>query len=241
MTNHTFRPKRNKIVGQLKSKALTYKEYSMTQNIADLRQEYKASTLLMEDVDESPMTQFKKWFSEALASKAEEPNAMSLATINHKGHPANRIVLLKEIAEVGIKFYTNYDSRKGRELSDHPFGAATFFWPSLERQVRMEGLIEKVSREDSDNYFESRPDKSKIGAWASPQSEAIESREVIERREQRFEREFANGKIPRPEHWGGYILKPDMVEFWQGRRSRLHDRIAYSLSDGIWGRQRLAP
>ena len=207
----------------------------------DLRQDYQAGSLEIEQVDADPMQQFKKWFDEAIADNVAEPNAMTLATATKEGIPSARILLLKDIAENGFVFYTNYESRKGQELAENPYAAMVFLWLQHERQVRIEGKIEKVSKEESAIYFNSRPKGSQIGAWASPQSQTIESRAVLEDKVAALEQEYA-AQIPMPDFWGGYILLPQRIEFWQGRSSRLHDRICYEQNeDGAWEVRRLAP
>jgi pyridoxamine 5'-phosphate oxidase len=212
------------------------------QSIAEIRKEYKKQTLLESDVDRDPFIQFNKWWEEAVKSELEEVNAMTLATASSKGVPSARIVLLKGADENGFIFYTNYNSHKGHELAENPRACLVFFWAGLERQVRIEGSVQKVSETESDEYFASRPQDSRIGAWSSPQSSIISSREVIEENVIAYRKEFADGNIPRPPHWGGYMVKPVLIEFWQGRPSRLHDRIQYSLLDnGEWKIERLAP
>ncbi|WP_019946724.1 pyridoxamine 5'-phosphate oxidase [Hymenobacter aerophilus] len=214
------------------------------QQLADLRQTYSQRTLTEADVRPEPVAQFRAWLDEALAARLDEPTAMNLATVDAAGQPAARIVLLKGLPhDEGFLFYTNYDSRKGRELAVSPLAALTFFWPGLERQVRIEGRVEKVSEEESTEYFQSRPRSSQVGAWASPQSQPIASREALEALEHEIEAQFAGQQpLPRPPHWGGYLLRPHRVEFWQGRPSRLHDRIVYErTATGQWQLNRLAP
>lgn len=206
-------------------------------DISHLRQDYRAAELDINSVSENPFEQFDKWLHEAMKSDAREPNAMALATVGEDGKPSCRIVLLKQLTKQGLIFYTNYKSNKGREILNHPQVAVTFFWELLERQVRVEGLAKKLSAEQSDKYFESRPDDSKVGAIASPQSEVVESRELLEKR---FA-DAAKKPLKRPEHWGGIIIQPEMFEFWQGRPSRMHDRIRYKKSGDNWQRLRLAP
>jgi pyridoxamine 5'-phosphate oxidase len=217
------------------------KRSRMSHPISDIRTDYKLRSLNESDVSVDPITQFANWWDEAVNSKIEEVNAMTLATVNNDGRPSARIVLLKGFDEKGFVFFTNYQSKKGKELEDNPHGAVVFFWRELERQVRIEGGIEKVSEEDSDAYYQSRPAGSRIGAWASPQSEVIDGRETLENNYRALEKKFDNKNIPRPGHWGGYILRPSMIEFWQGRSSRLHDRIQYSLKENGWVIERLAP
>lgn len=209
-------------------------------NIADLRKDYKAASLAEGDVDASPFAQFEKWLNEALAAQIPEPNAMTVATVGADGRPSTRVVLIKGIDARGPVWYTNYQSRKGRELAGNAHAALQFHWVELERVVRMEGVVEKVSDAESDAYFHSRPLDSRIGAWASPQSEAISGRGVLVARAAEYAAKFLL-QPPRPPHWGGYRLLPDRFEFWQGRPSRLHDRIVYRLDAGAWCTGRLAP
>ncbi|RSK39537.1 pyridoxamine 5'-phosphate oxidase [Hymenobacter perfusus] len=213
------------------------------QQLADLRQTYSQRTLTEADVQPDAVRQFRSWLDEALATRLDEPTAMMLSTVNEAGQPAARIVLLKGLPDdEGFLFFTNYDSRKGQELATSPLAALTFFWPGLERQVRVEGRVEKASEEVSTAYFQSRPRSSQLGAWASPQSQPIRSREELEQREQEVEARFAGQEpLPRPGHWGGYMLRPHRVEFWQGRPSRLHDRLVYELHGSSWKISRLAP
>jgi len=210
-------------------------------SIADIRKDYKLKSLLEDDVLPNPIDQFSVWWKEAIDSKIEEVNAMTLATATTDGVPSARIVLLKGVSNEGFTFFTNYLSHKGSELAKNPKAALVFFWKELERQIRVEGTVEKVSEAESDAYFAVRPAKSRIGAWASPQSTPIASRSIIEENVQKYEAQFGEENIPRPPHWGGYIVKPVRVEFWQGRRSRLHDRILYTKLNGEWKKERLAP
>jgi len=211
-------------------------------NIADIRRDYQLRTLSENEVSPDPVGQFEKWWEEAIHSDLDEPNAMTLATATADGMPDARIVLLKGFDQTGFTFFTNYDSAKGQQLLENPRATVVFFWKELERQVRISGLISQTSAAVSDEYFNSRPEGSRLGAWASPQSDAIESREWLEANERKFVEEFSGKPIARPPHWGGYVLKPVRVEFWQGRPSRLHDRICYSLlPSGQWKIQRLAP
>jgi pyridoxamine 5'-phosphate oxidase len=214
----------------------------MSSTIADIRKDYKLRFLLEEDVDANAIHQFDKWWQEAIHSEIDEVNAMTLATASADGVPAARIVLLKGFDERGFVFFTNYDSFKGLQMAENPRACLVFFWKELERQVRITGLVEKVSAEESDIYFNSRPEGSRIGAWASPQSQVIVSREWLEEREKTLSKDFAGKPVKRPAHWGGYRVKPINIEFWQGRPSRLHDRIQYSLqADNTWTIERLAP
>ena len=213
----------------------------MSKDLSSIRKEYTKHSLDVAEVDQNPLRTFNQWFDEALASEVMEPNAMNLSTVSKSNMPAGRIVLLKEV-DKGFVFYTNYQSDKGRELEDNPVAALTFFWPELERQVRIQGNVEKVSEEMSTEYFQSRPKESQIGAWTSPQSTVIKSRDILLDREKSIkEKHESDAVLPRPKQWGGYRLNPVHMEFWQGRPSRLHDRIAYTLVDGEWKINRLAP
>lgn len=210
-------------------------------SIADLRKSYERAELNEEASQANPMQQFDQWLKEAIAAEVPEPNAMTLATVAANGRPSTRVVLVKGYDERGIVWYTNYDSRKGRELAGNAFAALQFHWVELERVVRIEGVVEKVSAEESDAYFHSRPLDSRIGAWASPQSEVISGRSVLVANAAKYGAKFLLHP-PRPPHWGGYRLKPDNWQFWQGRKSRLHDRLRYTLQEGgDWLRERLAP
>lgn len=213
-------------------------------NISGLRQDYASRKLRRSDVANEPITQFKNWFAEALAHpEISEANAMNLATCSADGRPSARIVLLKEVDERGFSFFTNYESRKGDELAANPFAALTFWWPPLQRQIRIEGRVEKITAAESETYFQSRPRASQIGAWASPQSRPIASREPLEQKAADLESQFSAEKmLPLPPFWGGFRVLPTMVEFWQGRRSRMHDRIRFRRqADGSWQIDRLAP
>lgn len=214
----------------------------MDRTIADIRKDYSLEGLSKHEVDPNPFIQFKKWFEQALAAQLPEPNAMTLATTTPNGQPSARMVLLKDFDERGFVFFTNYHSRKGQELAANPQAALVFWWAELERQVRILGSVEKVSPAESDYYFESRPPQSRLGAWASEQSEIIPSREFLEQRMQELQSKYGNQEIPRPPHWGGFRVIPREIEFWQGRSSRLHDRLLYTpLHDGIWTIERLSP
>jgi pyridoxamine 5'-phosphate oxidase len=211
-------------------------------SIADLRQNYTLAGLTEADAASNPFKQFQVWFSEAVAAQLPEPNAMTLATISPGGRPSARMVLLKDFDEKGFTFYTNYGSAKGKHLSETPWAALVFWWVQLERQVRIEGRVEKVSPQESDEYFCSRPETSQLGAWASNQSQVIESREVLEKQFTQLKEKYTGQAIPRPPHWGGFRVIPDVIEFWQGRPSRLHDRLCYRLlEDGFWHIERLSP
>ncbi len=210
-------------------------------NIQDLRENYTKGSLDIGDIDPSPFLQFQTWFSEALAAKLPEPNAMTISTLGENNRLSSRIVLLKGFDTNGFVFYTNYLSKKGIALAQNSNACINFYWAELERQVRIEGKILKTSAEISDNYFKSRPRGSQIGAVVSAQSTVIASREELEIKTLAFEKQYEGQSIPRPEHWGGYCLAPDYIEFWQGRPSRLHDRIAYSLIENAWKIERLSP
>ncbi len=210
-------------------------------SIADLRKDYTQATLDEADALASPFDFFKLWFEQALNADLPEPNAMTLATVNAKGRPSARIVLIKGLDARGITFFTNYESRKGQELTQNPHAALLFHWTELERQVRIEGRVEKCSPEESDAYYLSRPAGSRLGAWASPQSQVIDSREVLEARVREAQEAQQGDPQTRPPFWGGYRLVPDFFEFWQGRPSRLHDRLAYTLQGDSWAMSRLAP
>jgi pyridoxamine 5'-phosphate oxidase len=209
-------------------------------DLSALRQDYLNAELSENDVLPNPLNQFAQWFGEAQNAQVAEPNAMTLATVNATGQPSARIVLIKEARNDGVVWFTNYQSRKGADLLHNAQAALLFFWQPLERQVRFEGVVERVSAAESDAYYHSRPVNSRLGAWSSPQSDIITSREVLETNLAHYAAEFGD-EPPRPPHWGGYILKPTYVEFWQGRASRLHDRVAYRLVDGAWHIVRLAP
>jgi pyridoxamine 5'-phosphate oxidase len=209
-------------------------------SLSDLRREYTSAGLREQDCDPSPVRQFAKWFQDALAANLPDPNAMTLATCPPGGRPSARIVLLKGVDERGFSFFTNYLSRKGQELEANPLASLVFFWPDIERQVRVEGKVEKVTPNESDEYHQTRPRGNQLGAWCSEQSEVVAGREVLETRLRELERKYP-AEVPRPPHWGGYRLAPDMIEFWQGRPNRLHDRIRYRLAHGSWIMERLSP
>lgn len=210
--------------------------------LTGLRHEYDAHGLRRADLHSDPFKQFGAWFAAALAADIRDVNAMSLATATPDGKPSVRIVLLKAFDDRGFTFFTNYDSEKGKHLEANPHAALNFFWPQLERQIRISGSVERTSREDSAAYFHSRPPGSRLGAWVSKQSEVIDSRQILDARLEQMEERFADGEIPLPPHWGGYRLDPDRIEFWQGRPNRLHDRFLYSReAGGPWQIDRLAP
>lgn len=210
-------------------------------NLADLRQDYAKAELSEKDVDINPIVQFKKWFEEASHAQVPEPNAMSIATVDSSGRPSNRVVLLKGYDESGFIFFTNYESRKGREIAENPFVSLLFFWPELERQIRIEGRAEKISKTESMSYFFSRPVTSQLGAWASAQSAIIEGRNMLEKKMKELTDAFQGKEVPFPAFWGGFKVVPDKIEFWQGRRSRLHDRIQYQKEAQDWKIVRLSP
>jgi pyridoxamine 5'-phosphate oxidase len=214
----------------------------MTNNevIAALRKDYRTSELLEEQVDKDPVKQFRTWFANALEAQLTEPNAMSLSTV-HDNKPESRIVLLKSIHDNGFVFFTNYHSAKGHDMQNNPHVSLNFVWLELERQVRINGVAERVSAEESDAYFYSRPFESQVGAIVSSQSEVLASRAELEKAMEEALKKYAVEKPVRPAHWGGYMVKPDMIEFWQGRSSRLHDRLKYMLTDGEWKLSRLYP
>jgi pyridoxamine 5'-phosphate oxidase len=213
----------------------------MTKDLWRLREDYVGAPLDPADCDPDPVAAFRAWFATALAANLPDVNAMTLATVDDRGRPAARIVLLKEVDDRGFVFFTNYDSRKGRDLLAHPYAALVLFWGPLHRQVRVEGRVERVSAEESDAYFASRPRGSQLGAIASPQSQPIASRGLLEERVAALSVTLGDATPPRPEHWGGYRIIPDMIELWQGQSSRLHDRVCYRRTDETWTRERLAP
>lgn len=210
--------------------------------IQNLRQDYRGGSLIESQVSPNPIKQFETWFNDAVKAGVHEPNAMTLATSTINGRPSARIVLLKGFDTNGFAFYTNYLSRKGKEIAKNPHAAMVFFWGDLERQIRIEGTLEKLSKERSEHYFRSRPVGSQIGAIVSPQSQEIANRETLDNKLQQMETEFDGKEIPKPAYWGGYILKPELIEFWQGRSNRLHDRLLYKKADkNTWKIVRLAP
>ncbi len=209
-------------------------------DLHNIREDYSKQALSEKECDAHPIPQFEKWLNEAIRSEVNEPTAVNVATLDTNGRPSSRMVLLKEVNPQGFVFFTNYHSRKGRALEANPYAALTFFWPELERQVRIEGRVQKLDEAASDEYFESRPYTSRIGAWASEQSEVIENQAVLVKRAAVVGLKHPL-HVPRPPHWGGYLVIPDCVEFWQGRPSRLHDRIRYRLHEGNWIKERLSP
>lgn len=214
----------------------------MDKNIANLRQDYTLQGLSETEIDSNPFAQFKEWFDEALSADILEPNAMTVATTTPEGKPSARMVLLKDFDARGFVFYTNYNSQKAQELAENPQAALVFWWAELQRQVRICGRVEKISDSESDKYFYSRPFSSRLGAWASNQSEVVENREVLEQQLQDLKEKYQNREIPRPSHWGGIRVIPTEIEFWQGRSSRLHDRLVYTRNyDDGWKIERLSP
>jgi pyridoxamine 5'-phosphate oxidase len=210
-------------------------------DLSRLRKSYFRGVLERDRLEPDPVKQFERWFAEALSAGLVEPSAMALATADADGRPSVRMVLLKEVSQAGFVFYTNYQSRKARELAMNPFAALCFYWEALERQVRIEGEVEKLPEALSDAYFQSRPRGSQLGAWASPQSQMMASRAELEARLRALEAEYAERPVPRPPFWGGYLLRPTALEFWQGRENRLHDRFRYTREDAGWRLERLAP
>jgi pyridoxamine 5'-phosphate oxidase len=208
--------------------------------INKLRHDFVKHSLGKKDVNPDAILQFEKWFKEAVEAKVNEPNAMTLATSGSGGRPSARIVLLRNFNEEGFVFYTNYNSRKGTEIVKNPHAALVFFWPELERQVRIEGVLSKQSMEESDLYFKNRPRESKLGAWTSSQSKVIRNREALDEEYKKVSEKYP-GEVPRPPYWGGYLLRPVSIEFWQGRPSRLHDRLLYTKEKNAWKIERLAP
>ncbi len=220
----------------------TCENFAMSPSVADLRINYTRATFDESDALRDPISQFRQWFEQAVESQLHEPNAMVLATVDSQGRPDARVVLLKGFDERGFVFFTNYRSAKGQQLARTPEAALVFLWGELERQVRIEGSVEKISSEESDGYFDSRPEGSKIGAWASNQSEPIASRQDLEAQLAAFKAKYGEGPVPRPEYWGGFRVRPRTLEFWQGRPNRLHDRLRYARSgEGTWAIARLQP
>jgi len=214
---------------------------NLNQEILGLKYSSEDHSLSETEVAADPFVQFEKWFAEAMKHHPKDANAFLLSTSTKNARPSARVVLLKGIEHGGFVFYTNYDSRKGKELTENPFAAMTFFWSSLEKQVRVEGIVQKVSAEESDEYFKIRPIGSKAGAWVSPQSKVISGRDELAQKHQDFIKEHENKEISRPPFWGGFCIIPNKIEFWQGRSSRLHDRILYTFENGKWKIERLAP
>ncbi len=208
---------------------------------AQIRTDYRHLTLVSEELDASPMKQLNRWLKAAIDIQHPEATAIALATVTSQGQPQVRMVLAKDVSEQGVNFFTNYNSPKGQQLAENPLAAITFFWMFMERQVRLEGAVEKLPAAVSDAYFATRPRDSQIGAWASPQSEEVKSHQQLEKMVQAMETRFKGQPVPRPPHWGGYILKPQRVEFWQGRPGRMHDRFEYRKTEGSWRIRRLAP
>ena len=206
-----------------------------------MRKEYELKVLSEKEITESPYDLFSKWYQEAIDNKLDEPYAFTLTTLNSNGFPEARIVLMRSFSDVGFVFYTNYKSNKGKSMALNPKVGINFFWQSLEKQIRINGIAKKLTEEISDTYFRSRPRESQIGAWASSQSETLTDRTYLEKQVQFYNEKFENMEVPRPEHWGGYLIQPEYFEFWQGRKSRLHDRIAYQLIDKVWNTSRLSP
>lgn len=211
------------------------------QDLSKMRQEYDAESLNEADMASDPIKEFMEWMNAAIAAKLSEPNAMVIATSTSDGKPSARVVLLKEVNNCGFVFFTNYLSRKGMELLSNPFAAVVFDWHDMGRQVRIEGRVEKLSAEESDNYFNTRPENAKTGSWSSPQSKIIKSRDELDELQKETERMFAGNTIYRPSHWGGFLIRPEVIEFWKGRQSRMHDRIAYYKTEDGWSINRLAP
>lgn len=209
--------------------------------INTLRHDFSKQTLSEKDVNPNPILQFEKWFKEAVDAQVNEPNAMTVCTATNDGKPSARILLLRNFNENGFVYYTNYHSRKGKEIAQNPHCALLFFWPELERQVRIEGSIEKQTTEESDVYFNTRPRTGKLGAWSSEQSAVIANREVLDKEYELFSAKFPGEQVPRPPHWGGYVVNPISIEFWQGRPSRMHDRILFTKTNGSWKIERLSP
>ncbi len=213
----------------------------MAKNLHKTRNDYTSGQLDESEVPDDPIILFEKWVEEAIEAEVSEPTAMHLATAGKDGKPSSRMVLLKEISHTRLSFFTNYNSRKGMHLSENPWAALLFFWPEMERQIRLEGTVLKMSEEESSNYFLTRPIESRIGAWVSEQSSKLKSRKVLEEKFLQFSEKYRNTQLEKPPFWGGYLFTPVMIEFWQGRPNRLHDRIAYHLTNNIWTISRLYP
>lgn len=209
-------------------------------DLHNIREDYSKQALSEKECHADPIIQFEKWLGEAIDAEVNEPTAVNVATVKENGKPSSRIVLLKEVNPKGFVFFTNYRSQKGQAIGANPFAALTFFWPELERQVRIEGTVEKLSEQESDAYFETRPYTSRIGAWASAQSEILQSKTILAAKAAAIGAKHPLN-VPRPPHWGGYLVQPESVEFWQGRPSRLHDRIRYRLENTVWIKERLSP
>jgi pyridoxamine 5'-phosphate oxidase len=209
--------------------------------LRDIRNNYQKFELTEEEINKDPMDQLNLWLNEAISGNEAEPTAMVLSTIDHEGNPESRVVLLKEINAEGLIFYTNYHSKKGLQIFNNPHVSVVFFWAGTERQVRVKGKAEMISEKDSEDYFLSRPIESQLGAWASPQSREIENRQILDENYQHYQRYFQEHKLKKPPHWGGYLIRPEYFEFWQGRSNRLHDRIEFALIDNQWIIHRLAP
>ena len=211
------------------------------QHISDSRIDYSKSELDEKIIDKDPIAEFARWMKEVIDKKLPEPNVMVLSTVSEERKPSSRVLLLRGFDENGFVFFTNYHSKKGKDIDRNPNASMNFFWHDAEKQVRVEGVLEKISAEESDAYFKSRPRESQLGAWTSQQSESVGSRAELEKKYKETEEKFKGVDVPRPPHWGGYLLKPDVIEFWQGRPSRLHDRIQYTLKNEKWVIERLAP
>lgn len=209
--------------------------------ISNLRHDFTLQHLDESLVEQDPFLQFEKWLKEATQAQLPEPNAMILSTADKEGRPSGRVLLLRDFSSEGFIFYTNYESRKGKEIAENPFGAMTFFWQQLERQVRIEGKLQKLKEDLSDTYFSGRPRESQIGAWTSPQSKKLKNRNELDELNKKFHEKFKDKEVARPKHWGGYTLVPEKIEFWQGRAGRLHDRLVYQKVENSWQMYRLAP
>jgi pyridoxamine 5'-phosphate oxidase len=232
---------RNDVLGDAATGYMVVPKRQKSLPVSEMREHYACAGLLEAEMDADPIAQFERWFAEARAAGVKEPNAMTLATASEEGQPSARIVLLKGVSGDGFAFYTNYESRKGRELAANPRAALVFYWAELERQVRIAGSVTRLSREESETYFHSRPRGSQLSAWASQQSETVADREVLEARVAELETKYAGGDVPLPPFWGGYCLRPAVIEYWQGRPNRLHDRLRYTRSAGGWALDRLSP